>query len=82
MMEGKTSGLLEKIGLPKVGAVDVSALSAKMKSLKGEGLTQAQKENVIADAKAKNIPEDQALSNASLFGYNSKYFEDLGYPPV
>lgn len=82
MMEGKTSGLLEKIGLPKVGAVDVGALSAKMKSLKGEGLTQAQKENVIADAKAKNIPEDQALSNASLFGYNSKYFEDLGYPPV
>jgi hypothetical protein len=82
MMEGKTSGLLEKIGLPKVGAVDVSALSAKMKSLKGEGLTQAQKENIIADAKAKNLPEDQALSNASLFGYNSKYFEDLGYPPV
>ena len=57
--------------LNPAGAVgNVSDKIGNINSLPSSGLSPAQKNAVIADAKAKGIPVDQALRNASMFGVN------------
>ena len=49
---------------------NVSDKIGNLTSVPTSGLSTAQKNAVLADAKAKGIPADQALRNASLFGVN------------
>jgi hypothetical protein len=57
--------------LDPAGAIsNVKDKIGNLTSLAGGGLSAAAKNAVIADAKAKGIPIDQALRNASLFGVN------------
>ena len=57
--------------LDPAGAVgNVSDKISNLNSLPSPGLSAAQRNAVLADAKAKGIPPDQALRNASMFGVN------------
>jgi len=68
---GALSGIKDKIG--NITAPTIPGLSGS-----GGSLTAAQKNAVLADAKTKGIPADQALRNASMFGVNLLGFQSNG----
>jgi len=82
MMEARNASVLQKMGAPAVGVPDPGLFAKFKKAETGAGLTQQQKDNIIAEAESRKVDPKQALSNASLFGYNSKFYEDKGYPPA
>jgi hypothetical protein len=80
-MEGRNRARQTSAGISDNISADTTAiLSAKLSAKQSAGLTDLQKQNVIADAKELKIDPNQALSNAQLFGYNNDYFVKKGYP--
>jgi len=81
MMEGRNRARQTSAGISdNISADPTAILSAKLSAKQSAGLTDLQKQNVIADAKDLKIDPNQALSNAQLFGYNNDYFVKKGYP--
>lgn len=81
MMEGRNRARQTLAGISdNISADPTAILGAKLAAKQSAGLTDLQKQNVIADAKDLKIDPNQALSNAQLFGYNNDYFVKKGYP--
>jgi hypothetical protein len=81
MMEGRNRARQTLAGISdNISADPTAILGAKLSAKQSAGLTDLQKQNVIADAKDLKIEPSQALSNTQLFGYNNDYFVKKGYP--
>lgn len=81
LIQGQNDKILQSIGTKNIGIPDVTA-SAKEYQLANGGtvLTIQQRENVIADARAQQLLESDAIRNAELYGYNNQYYVSRGYP--
>jgi hypothetical protein len=81
MMEGRNRAGQTSAGIPdNISADPTAILGSTLAANRAKGLTDQQKENIYADAKALGVDPNQALSNANLFGYNNDYFVKKGYP--
>lgn len=80
LIQGKNEQTLRKAGLGHVGIADISKLSRATNASAGAGLTLLQKENVSSDARERGLDIENALANASTYGYDNQYYMNRGYP--
>ena len=80
LLAGPNNQTLSSAGINPVGISNVAAVAKTVAAQGGGGLTAQQKENVTAEARARNANVDAALTNAALYGYNNQYYVNLGYP--
>lgn len=80
LLQGSNEQVLKNIGKETIGISDIEKVALGVRALAGEGLTPQQRENVIEDARAKNLDISNALANAVFYGYNNQYYVSRGYP--
>lgn len=80
LLQGSNEQILKTIGKETIGITDIEKAALGVRALAGEGLSQQQRENVIEDARAKNLDINNALANAVFYGYNNQYYVSRGYP--
>lgn len=80
LLQGVNDNVLNTVGISGVGVPAVSQTAQKISSAGGNGLTDQQRENIIAEARLRNADIETALVNAAFYGYNSQYYQNLGYP--
>lgn len=82
LLQGSNEQILKTIGKETIGISDIEKVALGVRALEGEGLTPQQRENVIEDARAKNLDINNALANAVFYGYNNQYYVSRGFPPA
>lgn len=80
MVEAKNSELMNKVGIRPLTLPDASDTANEIYAKTGNTLSSIQKQNIISHAKSKNLNVEDALANATLYGYNDEYYQSLGYP--
>lgn len=81
LIQGQNDKILQTIGTKNVGIPDTELQARKYQFENGQStLTVQQRENVIADARAQQLLESDAIRNAELYGYNNQYYVSRGYP--
>lgn len=80
LLQGSNEQILKTIGKETIGISDIEKVALGVRALAGEGLTPQQRENVIEDARARNLDINNALANAVFYGYNNQYFVSRGFP--
>ena len=81
LYEGRGQSRSASVSIPDNITADPTAILSKaISSNASKDLTDQQKQNIIADARALGIDQTQALNNAKTFGYNNNYFVSKGYP--
>jgi hypothetical protein len=81
LIQGQNDKILQTIGTKNVGIPDTELQARKYQFENGQTtLTVQQRENVIADARAQQLLESNAIRNAELYGYNNQYYVSRGYP--
>jgi hypothetical protein len=80
LLQGPNNQVLSTAGVNPVGIADIQSVAKSVAAQGGGGLTPQQRENVTAEARARNANIDAALTNAALYGYNNQYYVNLGYP--
>jgi hypothetical protein len=80
LLQGKNEQTLKLIGKETIGISDIERLALGVRAAEGEGLTAQQRENVIDDARSRNLDINTALANAAFYGYNNQYYISRGYP--
>jgi len=80
LLQGKNEQTLKLIGKETIGISDIERLALGVRAAEGEGLTAQQRENVIDDARSRNLDINTALANAAFYGYNNQYYTSRGYP--
>jgi ribosome maturation protein Sdo1 len=80
LLAGPNNLVLNSAGVNPVGVANIDSVAKTVLAKGGGGLTPQQRENVIAEARARNANIDAALTNAALYGYNNQYYVNLGYP--
>lgn len=80
LLQGQNEQILKTIGKETIGISDIEKLALGVRAVAGEGLTSQQRENVIDDARARNLDINNALANAVFYGYNNQYYLSRGYP--
>ena len=81
LIQGQNDSILQTIGTKNIGIPDVASNAKKYQFESGQTtLTIQQRENVIADARAQQLIESDAIRNAELYGYNNQYYVSRGYP--
>ncbi len=82
LLQGSNEQILKTIGKETIGISDIEKAALGVRAIAGEGLTPQQRENVIEDARARNLDINNALANAVFYGYNNQYYVSRGYPPA
>jgi hypothetical protein len=80
LLQGQNAQVLQSIGKQTIGVANVSETARRARASSGAGLTDEQRENVIKDARERGLDLDNAISNASLYGYNNRYYMSRGFP--
>jgi hypothetical protein len=81
LIQGQNDKILQTIGTKNIGIPDIASNAKKYQFESGQTtLTIQQRENVIADARAQQLLESDAIRNAELYGYNNQYYVSRGYP--
>ena len=81
LIQGQNDQILQRIGTKNIGIPDIDSNAKKYQFESGQTtLTIQQRENVIADARAQQLLESDAIRNAELYGYNNQYYVSRGYP--
>lgn len=80
LLQGSNEQILKIIGKETIGISDIDKAALGVRAIAGEGLTPQQRENVIEDARARNLDINNALANAVFYGYNNQYYVSRGYP--
>lgn len=80
LLQGSNEQILKTIGKETIGISDIEKVALGVRALAGEGLTPQQRENVIEDARARNLDVNNALANAVFYGYNNQYYVSRGFP--
>jgi len=81
LIQGQNDKILQTIGTKNIGIPDIANNAKKYQFESGQTkLTIQQRENVIADARAQQLLESDAIRNAELYGYNNQYYVSRGYP--
>lgn len=82
LLQGSNEQILKIIGKETIGISDIEKVALGVRAQAGVGLTLQQRENVIEEARAKNLDINNALANAVFYGYNNQYYVSKGYPPA
>jgi hypothetical protein len=82
LLQGSNEQILKTIGKETIGISDIEKAALGVRAIAGEGLTPQQRENVIEDARARNLDINNALANAVFYGYNNQYYVSRGFPPA
>ena len=81
LLEGRNTARQQKAGVTNSAVVEPSSiLATQVATNESKGLTDQQKENIIADCKATGADPKYVLQNAGNFGYNNAYYVKKGYP--
>lgn len=81
LIQGQNDKILQSIGTKNIGIPDISTNAKEFQFETGKTtLTIQQRENVVADARAQQLLESDAIRNAELYGYNNQYYVSRGYP--
>ena len=81
LIQGQNDQILQTIGARTIGVPDIKIKAAEYQFGSGQTtLSNQQRENVIADARAQGLSESNAIQNAELYGYNNQYYVSRGYP--
>lgn len=82
LLQGSNEQVLKTIGKETIGISDIEKVALGVRASEGQGLTPQQRENVIEDARAKNLDINNALANAVFYGYNNQYYVSRGFLPA
>jgi hypothetical protein len=81
LIQGQNDQILQSIGTKNIGIPDINTNVKEYQFETGKTvLTIQQRENVIANARAQQLLESDAIRNAELYGYNNQYYVSRGYP--
>jgi len=81
LIQGQNDTILQSIGTKNIGIPDISNNVKEYRYDAGKSvLTIQQRENVIANARAQQLLESDAIRNAELYGYDNQYYVSRGYP--
>jgi hypothetical protein len=81
LIQGQNDQILQTIGTKNIGIPDIESNARRYQFESGQTrLTIQQRENVIADARAQQLLESDAIRNAEFYGYNNQYYVSRGYP--